>query len=175
MMSRQDKVCRSCLLSCLHASIPVGFGLMPHSLNGARLARPTHDGLCSPMSGTAAASYIGPHTLKGALIVAKSPSNKRRKVGMSNHPLDVEARRQSNVPARGQAKKKRGPAHSSGTTRGHRLSRKAGGRLEIEPDRRYVSKSAKGGKCRGSRAGLLSAGRKSRGSRGKSGSSRSGR
>jgi hypothetical protein len=110
--------------------------------------------------------------------VAKSQSDKpskHQKTGMSNHPLDTEASRQSKVPPRGEAKKEKGPAHSTGTRRGHRLSRKPGRRQDIQADRRYVSKSAKGGKSGGSRAGLLSAGRKGGSPGGGSAKSRRGR
>ena len=92
--------------------------------------------------------------------MAKPQPNKRRKVGMSNRPLNEEMRRKEKVPPRGESTKNRGPAHSAGTRRGHRLSRKAGKNQGPQPDGRYTTKGAKGGKSRGSRAGLLSAGRK---------------
>lgn len=91
--------------------------------------------------------------------MAKPQSKNRRKVGMTNHPLDEERNRQGKVPPRGASKKSRGPAHSAGTRRGHRLSRKPGSGGG-EPDGRYATKGTKGGKSRGSRAGLLSASRK---------------
>ena len=89
-----------------------------------------------------------------------SKKTKRRKVGMTHHPLGEELSRQKKVLPRGRSKKSRGPAHSTGTRRGHRLTRERGGNQEPQPDGRYAAKGSKGGKSRGSRAGLRSAGRK---------------
>ena len=69
--------------------------------------------------------------------------------GISNHPLDEERDRQNKVPPRGKAE--------DGPTR-------AGKRRVLfeqdDQDSTFTTKSAKGGKTGGSRAGLAMAGRK---------------
>jgi hypothetical protein len=91
--------------------------------------------------------------------------NKRRTVGMTNHPLEEERAQQGNVPPRGQAKKTRGPAHSAGTRRGHRLSRQPGRSQTAASGSRQTNKGTKGGKSSGSRAGLRSSRAKGGGAR----------
>ena len=82
-----------------------------------------------------------------------------KQIGITHHPLDAEQDSQKRVPPRGKAKRQSGP-NMSGTRRGHRLSRQAGRDNSEESDAGITRKSGKGGKTRGSRAGLLSTSRK---------------
>ena len=103
------------------------------------------------------------------MATRKTVKGKAKKTGMSNHPLDQERARQKKVPTRGSAKEREDPHNTTGSQRGHRLSRKKGGSSTSQADASLVTKSAKGGKAGGTRAGLLSAGRKGKAGKGKAG------
>lgn len=94
------------------------------------------------------------------MATRKTDKGKGQKAGMSNHPLEQENATQKRVPERGSAKERKDPHNTTGSQRGHRLSRKKGEGSPIEADASLTIKSAKGGKAGGTRAGLLSAGRK---------------
>ncbi|HJT19405.1 MAG TPA: hypothetical protein VJ746_02980 [Nitrospira sp.] len=84
------------------------------------------------------------------------------KTGITHFPLEDEQARQEQVPPRGKTKRGAPPATGS-TNHGHRLSRSTGRKSPSESDNAFEGRGAKGGKSRGSRAGLLSAGRKGKG------------
>jgi len=80
----------------------------------------------------------------------------RRKVGITHFPLSSERRRQEKVPPR----KAQEPSPSG--KNGHRLSREQDAKDVSRSDSSFRGKGEKSGKSRGSRAGLLSANRKTR-------------
>jgi hypothetical protein len=79
----------------------------------------------------------------------------RRKVGITHFPLSSEHKRQDKVPPR--KVEERVPAGKAG----HRLSRAQGAEVS-SPDASFRGRGGKGGKSRGSRAGLLGPSRKAR-------------
>ena len=81
----------------------------------------------------------------------------KRKVGITHFPLASEVARQEKVPPRREAGKS-----TPGGSKGHRLSREPRGVSPADADTRFDQKGEKGGKTRGSRAGLLSTNRKLR-------------
>ncbi|OQW37219.1 MAG: hypothetical protein A4E19_13695 [Nitrospira sp. SG-bin1] len=82
-----------------------------------------------------------------------------KKVGITHFPVDQERSRQERVRSSegGQGRDAATPGVGG---RGHRSSRKAGAGPPPESDGRFEAKGTKGGKTGGSRAGLVSAGRK---------------
>lgn len=81
----------------------------------------------------------------------------KRQVGITHFPLSSEEARQEKVPPRRYA-----GASTPGGSKGHRLSREPRAASPADADGRFDQKGEKGGKARGSRAGLLSASRKVR-------------
>ena len=85
------------------------------------------------------------------------PSGRQqRKVGITHFPLSTEHSSQERVPPR----KVKDPSKSG--KRGHRLSRTSNSQVASAPDSTFRGKGGKGGKARGSRAGLLAPSRKVR-------------
>jgi hypothetical protein len=84
---------------------------------------------------------------------------KPRKVGITHFPLPSEQRRQEKVRA-GKAETAKSNTRTSGGSgkSGHRLSRDRGAQTEGS----FGATGGKGGKTRGSRAGLLASNRKVR-------------
>ena len=80
----------------------------------------------------------------------------RRKVGITHFPLSAEKKRQAKVPPR------KTKERSTGGKSGHRLTRGQGAQTASDPEGAFTGKGGKGGKSRGSRAGLLAANRKAR-------------
>ncbi len=97
------------------------------------------------------------------MVTRKTEKGKGQKAGMSNHPLVEESATQNRVPKRGSAKEREDPHNTTDPQRGNRLSRKKGEGSTIKADASFTTKSSKGGKTGGTRAGLLSAGRKGTG------------
>jgi hypothetical protein len=81
----------------------------------------------------------------------------KRKVGITHFPVKSEQAQQEKVPPRGTKQ----TARSDQSSRGHRLSREQKS-VSSDPEGRFLGKGGKGGKTRGSRAGLLSSSRKVR-------------
>lgn len=79
-----------------------------------------------------------------------------RKTGITHFPLSAEQQSQERVPPRKTTNR------PSGGKSGHRLSRKQEPQVTSAPDSTFSGKGGKGGKTRGSRAGLLAASRKVR-------------
>jgi hypothetical protein len=91
--------------------------------------------------------------------VADRTKQRQSRPGITHHPLDAEWDRQEKVHPTEEAESH--PEEMSAASRkGHRLSRQPGRNRTPEKDGGLARKSSKGGKTRGSRAGLLSASRK---------------
>jgi hypothetical protein len=85
------------------------------------------------------------------------PSGRQaRKAGITHFPLSSERSSQKRVPPR--KTEERSPRGKSG----HRLSRKQDPEAASTPESTFRGKGGKGGKTRGSRAGLLAPSRKVR-------------
>jgi hypothetical protein len=82
----------------------------------------------------------------------------KRKVGITHFPIQSEQARQEKVSPPGT--KQADPSRQS--SRGHRLSREQKPASSSYPEGAFLGKGGKGGKTRGSRAGLLSSSRKVR-------------
>ena len=80
----------------------------------------------------------------------------KRKVGITHFPLSSEQVSQEKVPPA-----KRAKPQGSGAKGGHRISR-GQGQATSAADKMFAGKGGKGGKSRGSRAGLLAGSRKVR-------------
>jgi hypothetical protein len=93
------------------------------------------------------------------------PQPTRKKTGITHFPLVAEQGSQERVPPRGKTKEVSGPATASGTRRGHRLSRRKGSAMASGSNEGFTAKGVKGGKSGGSRAGLLSSRKPSKGKR----------
>jgi hypothetical protein len=76
------------------------------------------------------------------------------KSGITHFPLEEEQVRQEKVHQNASAE---GEARSAGPVRGHRLLRQNDPPPNNESDEQFGGRGGKGGKTRGSRAGLLSA------------------
>lgn len=84
--------------------------------------------------------------------------SQKRKVGITHFPIQSEQARQEKV--RPPDTKQAGPSRQG--NQGHRLSREQQPASSSESEGRFLGKGGKGGKTRGSRAGLLSSSRKVR-------------
>jgi hypothetical protein len=78
------------------------------------------------------------------------------KSGITHFPLEEEQARQEKVHEKASAEDE---ARSAGSLRGHRLSRQTDPPPNDESDEQFGGRGGKGGKMRGSRAGLLSTSR----------------
>jgi hypothetical protein len=78
-------------------------------------------------------------------------------LGISHFPLKEEQARQDKVDEKASAQAEAPP--SAGSRREHLLSRENDSPTAEESDERFEGRGGKGGKTRGSRAGLLSASR----------------
>jgi|SRR4051812_22893719 hypothetical protein len=92
--------------------------------------------------------------------MAPSPkANRASKAGITHFPLRKEQESQERVPPQSQIKRVSN-VEKGAVGRGHRLSRKATPKALLESEGLFEGKGGKGGKTGGSRAGLLSASRK---------------